>query len=130
MATVAGYKGTVTWNGNVVANVVSLDHGLNMEEIDVSANGVIYKQFLAGQYDSTVSVELHADVADTATDALYADALAGTSRTLLLKFDGTTGNQVTGTAIITSLETSAAQGGAVDLSVTFRYIGAIVFTTS
>jgi len=130
MASVAGYKGTATWNSNLVANVVSIEHGLNMEEIDVSANGAIYKQFLAGQYDSTVSLELHADVADTAVDGLYADALTGTARTLLIKFDGTTSNQVTGSAIITSLSTSAAQGGAVDLSVTFRYVGAIVFTTS
>lgn len=127
MATLAGYKGIATWDGNNIGSGVTIDFSLDMESINVTENGNVYSDFLPGQYSATASVEAHFDDADTAQSALDAAAIAGTNATLLLKFDGST-SHVSGTAFLTNFSVSGGQGDSAKLSLEFQYTGAITFT--
>lgn len=130
MASVAGYLGVALWNSNQVAGVTSWDSGIDVEELDNTANDVIYKTFIPGQYSGTGSVEFHFDGSNTAIAAIYADALTGTERDLALQMDSTANNQISGNAIVTNVSTSASQGSTVTVSASFRFTGAITVATA
>lgn len=127
MANIAGYKGTVTWDSDVIGTVTSVDVNLEMESLDATANGNAFKSFLPGQYQGSVSAEMHFDDGDTAQSAMEDDMLAGTSATLLVKLDGST-SHFSGSAFITGLSYSGSQGSTTKCTVDFQYTGALTLS--
>jgi predicted secreted protein len=122
MAAQSGNTATFTWNSVAVGDLVSIgDVTIEGAQIDVSTLGAnAYREFLGGKYQASFQIELF--YTHTAHSALTGDHLTRTSRAFVIDFgDG----QVSGNAILTSVNLSAGIDDAVRISISAQVVGAL-----
>ena len=115
----AADSGAVLRDLSSVVNSSSLSR--SAETAEVTALGNASKAYIPGLKDATISVEGMADV----TTSGYLDGVLGAATTWEFYPAGTGAGKVkySGSAILTSLETSAEVGGAVSVSGEFQVTG-------
>ena len=138
MAAFLGQGATISWNGNPIGQVLSID-GPNMERamIDttnlatsstVDSVSVKFRTFAAGFGDAgEVSVEVQFDHDDTAQGAMWDDFTAGTSRHVIITFSDS--DSYTFTAFVRSMSHSQAIDEVNRATIAFKITGAVDHTT-
>jgi len=118
MAAFLGQGATISWNGNDIGQVLSID-GPNMERamIDTTNLGT-----------GEVSVEVQFDHDDTAQGAMWDDFTAGTSRTVVITFSDS--DTYTFTAFVRSMSHSQSIDEVNRATIAFKITGAVDHSTA
>ncbi len=122
MAAQSGNTATFSWNAVAIGDVAAIGSvTIDGATIDVSTLGAnAYREFLGGKYQASFQIELF--YTHTAHSALTGDHLTRTSRAFVIDFgDG----QVSGNAILTSVNLSAGIDDAVRISISAQVVGAL-----
>jgi len=122
MAAQSGNTATFSWNAVAIGDVAAIGSvTIDGATIDVSTLGAnAYREFLGGKYQASFQIELF--YTNTAHSALTGDHLTRTSRAFVIDFgDG----QVSGNAILTSVNLSAGIDDAVRISISAQVVGAL-----
>jgi predicted secreted protein len=126
MAAQSGNTATFTWNAVPIGDVAAIGSvTIDGATIDVSTLGSnAYREFLGGKYQASFQIELF--YTHTAHSALTGDHLTRTSRAFVIDFgDG----QVSGNAILTSVNLSAGIDDAVRISISAQVVGALAIAS-
>jgi len=129
MATFSGNDGVVKAGANNIGEVMSFTVNQNMEPIDDTSMGDVWRSHLAGLKTWDGTVETRWDDTDTAQEALT----VGASVTLELYPEGTTAGdyKLSGTASITSIsQTQSYDNTTVMRTFTFQGSGALTIGTA
>jgi predicted secreted protein len=122
MAAQSGNTATFSWNAVAIGDVAAIGSvTIDGATIDVSTLGAnAYREFLGGKYQASFQIELF--YTHTGHSALTGDHLTRTSRAFVIDFgDG----QVSGNAILTSVNLSAGIDDAVRISISAQVVGAL-----
>ena len=122
MAAQSGNTATFSWNAVAIGDVAAIGLvTIDGATIDVSTLGSnAYREFLGGKYQASFQIELF--YTHTGHSALTGDHLTRTSRAFVIDFgDG----QVSGNAILTSVNLSAGIDDAVRISISAQVVGAL-----
>ena len=113
--------------GDLVGDLVAItDFTIEGATIDVSTLGAnAYREFLGGKYQSTFTVEVFWNY--SAHNAIFTALTGRTIGTFEMDFQN---GQVTGSAIVTSANISAAIDDAVRSSISFQVTGAVTVTAT
>jgi predicted secreted protein len=126
MAAQSGNTATFSWNAVAIGDVAAIGSvTIDGATIDVSTLGSnAYREFLGGKYQASFQIELF--YTHTAHSALTGDHLTRTSRAFVIDFgDG----QVSGNAILTSVNLSAGIDDAVRISISAQVVGALTIAS-
>jgi len=126
MAAQSGNSATFSWNAVAIGDVAAIGSvTIDGATIDVSTLGSnAYREFLGGKYQASFQIELF--YTHTAHSALTGDHLTRTSRAFVIDFgDG----QVSGNAILTSVNLSAGIDDAVRISISAQVVGALTIAS-
>ncbi len=126
MAAQSGNTATFSWNAVAIGDVAAIGSvTIDGATIDVSTLGAnAYREFLGGKYQASFQIELF--YTHTAHSALTGDHLTRTSRAFVIDFgDG----QVSGNAILTSVNLSAGIDDAVRISISAQVVGALAIAS-
>ena len=126
MAAQSGNTATFSWNAVAIGDVAAIGSvTIDGATIDVSTLGAnAYREFLGGKYQASFQIELF--YTHTAHSALTGDHLTRTSRAFVIDFgDG----QVSGNAILTSVNLSAGIDDAVRISISAQVVGALTIAS-
>jgi len=126
MAAQSGNTATFSWNAVAIGDVAAIGSvTIDGATIDVSTLGAnAYREFLGGKYQASFQIELF--YTNTAHSALTGDHLTRTSRAFVIDFgDG----QVSGNAILTSVNLSAGIDDAVRISISAQVVGALTIAS-
>jgi predicted secreted protein len=126
MAAQSGNTATFSWNAVAIGDVAAIGSvTIDGATIDVSTLGAnAYREFLGGKYQASFQIELF--YTHTGHSALTGDHLTRTSRAFVIDFgDG----QVSGNAILTSVNLSAGIDDAVRISISAQVVGALTIAS-
>ncbi len=126
MAAQSGNTATFSWNAVAIGDVAAIGSvTIDGATIDVSTLGAnAYREFLGGKYQASFQIELF--YTHTGHSALTGDHLTRTSRAFVIDFgDG----QVSGNAILTSVNLSAGIDDAVRISISAQVVGALAIAS-
>lgn len=117
-------------SATTIASVISFSLSQTGDTIETTAMGNTARTYLPGLTTATASLELYFVDGDAAQAALFSGpGAAAATLELYPSGDGSTGVKLSGEAIITSHEVSAANDGAVTASVSAQFTGAVTSTT-
>ena len=126
MAAQSGNTATFSWNAVAIGDVAAIGSvTIDGATIDVSTLGAnAYREFLGGKYQASFQIELF--YTHTGHSALTGDHLTRTSRAFVIDCgDG----QVSGNAILTSVNLSAGIDDAVRISISAQVVGALTIAS-
>lgn len=128
MSTHSGHEGIVKVGANTVAEVTGFSVSTTGDTVEDTELSDTWKSFLAGQNSWTANVECHWDETDTTGQGALD---AGSTVTLNLYFEGdvTGDTYYTGSALITSIERSAAGGETIKANFQCQGSGALTEST-
>jgi len=123
MATFKGNEGTVLSGSDAVAEIRSFSVSETADVIEDTVMGDSAKSYVASFTDATATVECYFDDTDTAQNTFT----VGSSVTLNLQMEGnTTGDhKLSGTALITGRDISAAADGMVEATFSMQITGGL-----
>ena len=128
MAVHTGSEGTIKVGANAVSELRSYSISQEAETIEKSAMGDSYRSFEIGMQSWSGSCDVYWDETDTNGQGAL---IPGASVTLNVYPEGATSGDYfySGTALVTSVERSAAFDGMVEASVSFTGTGGLTGTT-
>jgi hypothetical protein len=128
MATFKGNEGTVLSGSNAVAEIRSFTVNETAETIQDTVMGDAAHSYVASFKDATATVECYFDDTDTNGQMTFD---VGASVTVNFQMEGTTSgdHKLTGTAIITGRDVSAAADGMVEATYTMQITGGLTEAT-
>ena len=124
MATFKGNEGTVLSGSNAVAEIRSFTVNETAETIQDTVMGDTAHSYVASFKDATATVECYFDDTDTNGQMTFD---VGASVTVNFQMEGNTSgdHKMTGTAIITGRDVSAAADGMVEATYTLQITGGL-----
>lgn len=128
MAHFKGERYKVTWGGNDVAGLLNFSRDLNIDEIEkTDFDSGSEREYDAGDRDTTVTLSLQMDPADTDLENAITDWETGVKKTLTIEpVSPQSGDRtISATAFATSVGDAYEKGEMTVMDVDFRFDGSV-----
>ncbi len=125
---IAAFGATLTWNSQTVAEITSISGpSIKVDALDVTSHGSTsaFREFIAGLADAgEISIDVNFYPGDTnGQKAMIDDAIARTSRTVVITGPAAAAFTWTATAIITGFDPGLPHDGSMSASFTLKITG-------
>lgn len=126
MAVRTGSNGQLRWRGTVVARVRSWSANIAKDSLETTEIGEFDRTYVSGLRGTTGSADIMYDPSEGGATALFNDILNNSSEPLSnveLVLDSAGGNQLSGSAVLTSVSAEVSVGSVTSCSVGFQISG-------